>query len=204
MAQPLAGLRATLLGAEGPLGRDIAVTLTEAGAVVTVIALSENRRADFAVHSIENELWALGRSGGAAVIDARDAEAVTAALDRAGAVEALVTHLVWDGAPDVAGALLAAETWPTPAKAAVHVLGPVAAPADADLRRTAALLAAVRRSAGGTGARINAVVADARLLAQPEPPPLHVPPRPLALPAAVVYLLSDEGASLRGTVIVAT
>lgn len=202
MGQPLAGLRAALLGAEGPLGREIAVALTEAGATVTVLTLSTDRQADFAVHSIENELWAIGRSGGAAVVDAGNAGAVAAALDQAHA-GALVTHLVWEGAPDVADGLLAVARWATPEKAAVHILGPMTPARAARLSQTAALLSAVRRSGTvATEARINAVATDTALLSEPEPP-LHAPPRPLSVPAAVVYLLSPEGTPLRGTITVA-
>ncbi len=207
MTSPLAGQKVAVLGAEGPLGRPLAVALAQAGAKVSVLSLSLERQADFAVHSVENELWALERAGGAWVLDGSDAAEVTAALRRAagaaGGLDALVTHLSWEGAPDVSGAAGALAGWQHPGKAMVHVLGPLAEASEEIARAAAALLAPLEAGEPAGGTRVNAVAADAASAAVLAPALVSTaPPRPLAAPGLVVYLLSAEGAPLRGRLLV--
>lgn len=79
----LAGKRALVLGGETPLGRALAVALAEAGAEVVIASLTQETEAEFAVNSALNELWALGHSGLALVIDAADAQQLSEATARA-------------------------------------------------------------------------------------------------------------------------
>lgn len=202
MAGPAAAPRVAVLGAEGPLGRPIAVALAEAGATVAVLSISTGQQADFAVHSVENEIWAIGRAGGAAVADGSDPASVTAALRRTasavGGLDALVTHLVWEGGPDAAGAVAALGSWRHPEKAIVHVLGPAhrADPAQAD-----ALLQSARRSAEqADDSRVNVVVVDGAL-AEQAPAAEQLAEAPDAA-SAVVYLLLGGGVVCRGRVLV--
>lgn len=208
MTAPLAGRKVALLGAEGPLGRPVAVALAQAGAKVPVLSLSTEQKADFAVHSVENELWALERAGGAWAVDASDAAAVTAALRRAagaaGGMDALVTHMFWDGAPDVSGAVAALAQWQHPDRTMIHLLGPVGSPGEQALREAASLLAALGESAAQPGrTRVNAIAAGSAAAAAlvPAVPPASVP-QPLDVPGLVVLLLSPEGRSFRGQLLV--
>jgi NAD(P)-dependent dehydrogenase (short-subunit alcohol dehydrogenase family) len=77
------GRRALVVGGETPLGRAVAVGLAEEGADVAIASLSSDTKAEFAINSALNELWALGRRGLALAIDASDAEQLRAAVARA-------------------------------------------------------------------------------------------------------------------------
>jgi NAD(P)-dependent dehydrogenase (short-subunit alcohol dehydrogenase family) len=79
----LQGKRALVVGGETALGRAIAVGLAEAGADVAVASLSRDTKAEFAINSALNELWALGRRGAALAIDARSVVELRAAVARA-------------------------------------------------------------------------------------------------------------------------
>ena len=79
----LHGKRVLVVGGETALGRALAVGLAEAGADVAIASLSPDTKAEFAVNSALNELWALGRRGVALVIDASDAAQVRDAVERA-------------------------------------------------------------------------------------------------------------------------
>ena len=79
----LHGKRVLVLGGETALGRALAVGLAEAGADVAIASLSPDTKAEFAVNSALNELWALGRRGLAVAIDATDAAQVRDAVARA-------------------------------------------------------------------------------------------------------------------------
>jgi len=88
------GKRVLIIGGETALGRAIAVGLAEAGADVAIASLSNDTKAEFAINSTLNELWALGRRGVALTIDASDAAQLRDAVARAeaelGAVDVAV------------------------------------------------------------------------------------------------------------------
>ena len=73
---------ALVAGAEGPLGRAIAVGLAAAGADVSVTTRSDDDAAETAVNSILNECWTYGREGQALRLDLADLDAVGGALAR--------------------------------------------------------------------------------------------------------------------------
>ena len=79
----LHGKRVLIIGGESALGRALAVGLAEAGADVAIASLSPDTKAEFAINSALNELWALGRQGSAFAIDASDAAQVRDAVARA-------------------------------------------------------------------------------------------------------------------------
>lgn len=80
MSGTLSGKRILVVGGETALGRAVAVGLAEAGADVAIASLSQETKAEFAVHSALNEVWALGRQGVALVIDASDADELRQAV----------------------------------------------------------------------------------------------------------------------------
>ena len=88
------GKRVLVIGGETAVGRALAVGLAEAGADVAIASLSSDTKAEFAINSALNELWALGRRGLALAIDASKAEDVRDAVSRAeaelGAVDVAV------------------------------------------------------------------------------------------------------------------
>ncbi len=59
----LAGRSVLVLGGETALGRTVLIGLAEAGADVAVGSLTTDTKAEFAINSALNELWALGRKG---------------------------------------------------------------------------------------------------------------------------------------------
>ena len=79
----LDGKRVLIVGGESELGRALAVGLADAGADVAIASLSPESKAEFAINSALNELWALGRQGLALAIDASDAAQVRDAVARA-------------------------------------------------------------------------------------------------------------------------
>ena len=79
----LRGKRVLVVGGETALGRAVVIGLAEAGADVAIVSLTSETKAEFAVNSALNELWALRRKGLAFAIDAADAEQVRAAVERA-------------------------------------------------------------------------------------------------------------------------
>ncbi len=90
----LAGKRVLVVGGETVLGRAVLIGLAEAGADVAIASLTADKKAEFAINSALNELWALGRKGVALPIDASDAEQVRGAVEQAdrelGAVDLVV------------------------------------------------------------------------------------------------------------------
>lgn len=70
------GKVALVIGASLPGGRTLAVALAEAGADVAVATRSNDRQEEVLVNSCANEIWAIGRKGLAATIDAADMAAV--------------------------------------------------------------------------------------------------------------------------------
>ena len=79
----LHGKRVLVVGGETALGRAVVIGLAEAGADVAIVSLTSETKAEFAINSALNELWALQRQGLALAIDAADAEQVRAAVERA-------------------------------------------------------------------------------------------------------------------------
>ncbi|MEX0785526.1 MAG: SDR family NAD(P)-dependent oxidoreductase [Dehalococcoidia bacterium] len=81
--QTLAGKRVLVLGGETALGRAIAVGLAERGADVAIASLTRDTKAEFAINSALNELWAMNRKGVALAIDASDGGQLRDAVARA-------------------------------------------------------------------------------------------------------------------------
>ena len=79
----LAGKRVFVVGGETALGRAVLIGLAEAGADIAIASLTADTKAEFAINSALNELWALGRKGIALAIDAADVEQVRSAVERA-------------------------------------------------------------------------------------------------------------------------
>ena len=55
----LRGKRVFVVGGETALGRAVVIGLAEAGADVAIVSLSPDTKAEFAINSALNELWAL-------------------------------------------------------------------------------------------------------------------------------------------------
>ena len=93
-AGDLRGKRVFVVGGETMLGRAVLIGLAEAGADIAIASLTADTKAEFAINSALNELWALGRKGIALPIDASDPEQVRSALERAerelGAIDLVV------------------------------------------------------------------------------------------------------------------
>jgi NAD(P)-dependent dehydrogenase (short-subunit alcohol dehydrogenase family) len=85
---------ALIVGAAGPRGRVLAVALAEAGMAVALAAGSGATREAFAVNSVANELWAIGRRSLVLEMDFRQppsvAEAVRRALNELGPIDLLI------------------------------------------------------------------------------------------------------------------
>ena len=79
----LHGKRILVVGGETMLGRTVVIGLAEAGADVAIVSLSPDTKAEFAINSALNELWALRRRGLVLAIDATDAEQLRDAVERA-------------------------------------------------------------------------------------------------------------------------
>jgi NAD(P)-dependent dehydrogenase (short-subunit alcohol dehydrogenase family) len=77
------GKRVLVIGGETTMGRAIAIGLAEAGADVAIASLTADTKAEFAINSALNEMWAIGRQGLALPIDASDSEQVRTAVKRA-------------------------------------------------------------------------------------------------------------------------
>ncbi len=69
-------------GTEGQ--RAVAVALAEAGANVAVGGAAGDLASEVALHSIANEIWALGRRSTVVTIESSDAPGLAAAVARAG------------------------------------------------------------------------------------------------------------------------
>ena len=79
----LQGKRVLVIGGETALGRAIVIGLAEAGADIAVASLTSDTKAEFAINSALNEVWALGRKGVALAIDASDPEMLRRAAEQA-------------------------------------------------------------------------------------------------------------------------
>ena len=74
------GKRVLVIGGDTAVGRAIAIRLAEAGAGIAIASLTPDTKAEFAINSALNELWALGRKGLALAIDASDIDQVRTAI----------------------------------------------------------------------------------------------------------------------------
>jgi NAD(P)-dependent dehydrogenase (short-subunit alcohol dehydrogenase family) len=94
MARYLEGKVVYVIGSGSELHRGTAVALAEAGADVAVGGRKGDLAAEAALHSIANEIWALGRRSTVVAIDGDSpkafAEAVAAVISELGHVELVV------------------------------------------------------------------------------------------------------------------
>lgn len=194
MPAPLANRNALVLGVERPAGRRAAVALSEAGADVAVVTLSEETAAEFAANSTANEFWAIGRKGVALTSDGGETtvkEAIADATAELGPISVLVYHA---RAPLPRATLGGLRSDP----AIVVLVG-----TDANETEAESLLTWTHQLAQD-GLRANALLAaDAPSRATPPALKQHHPPQPLDLPQATVYLASDESAALEGVMVAA-
>lgn len=79
MSEPLAGRVVAVIGDGEPLHRAVAVTLAEAGADVALGTIARGH--EFAVASIANEIWAIGRQHFFTALDADNPEHAAAFAD---------------------------------------------------------------------------------------------------------------------------
>ena len=105
----LQGKRVLVIGGETIVGRAIVIGLAEAGADVAIASLTTDTKAEFAINSALNELWALGRKGVALAIDASDAAQLRDAVARAeaelGPIDAVIVIAEDIGAASARAAL---------------------------------------------------------------------------------------------------
>jgi NAD(P)-dependent dehydrogenase (short-subunit alcohol dehydrogenase family) len=95
MAAYLAGKVAMVFGSGGELHRGVAVALAQAGADVAVAGVTVgDLSAEASLHSIANEIWALGRKSAVVTLAADDApsfaHAVVAATKQLGRADVVV------------------------------------------------------------------------------------------------------------------
>ncbi|HXG36990.1 MAG TPA: SDR family NAD(P)-dependent oxidoreductase [Dehalococcoidia bacterium] len=82
MQTVLEGHVALVIGGSSPKGRALAILLAEAGADVAVATLTRDKKEEVLANSCANEVWAIGRRGFAAVIDANEPAEVEALKQR--------------------------------------------------------------------------------------------------------------------------
>jgi len=79
----LDGKVALVIGSGGEAHRAVAVALAQAGAHVAVLGAASDLAAEAALHSIANEIWALGRRSAVVPLPSgSDAAAFAAAVDK--------------------------------------------------------------------------------------------------------------------------
>lgn len=83
MADYLRSKVAVVLGDGGAAHRGVAVALAQAGADVAVGGSAPDLPAQAALHSIANEVWALGRRSAVVVLEGTDAASFAQAVGRA-------------------------------------------------------------------------------------------------------------------------
>jgi NAD(P)-dependent dehydrogenase (short-subunit alcohol dehydrogenase family) len=93
-ALPLEGLVVALIGRGSEGDRALVIACAEAGADIALATQERTREQEFAVNSIANEAWTIGRRQFARVMDATDPAAVAAfadeVCDRLGRCDALI------------------------------------------------------------------------------------------------------------------
>lgn len=82
MPASLAGRAAFVVGATDDLARRVAVALAEAGATVSTVTTSDDKKDVFKANSILNELWSMGRAGAAFVVTEEAREDLITVLER--------------------------------------------------------------------------------------------------------------------------
>jgi NAD(P)-dependent dehydrogenase (short-subunit alcohol dehydrogenase family) len=81
MADYMTGKVAVVFGSGGDVHRGVAVALAQAGADIAVAGVTgDDLSAEAALHSIANEIWAIGRQSTVVTLPADDAAAFAAAL----------------------------------------------------------------------------------------------------------------------------
>jgi NAD(P)-dependent dehydrogenase (short-subunit alcohol dehydrogenase family) len=83
MAGYLEGKVAVVFGGGSDAHRGVAVALAGAGADIAVAGLAPELAAEAALHSISNEIWALGRRSTVVTLAADDATSFAAAVQKA-------------------------------------------------------------------------------------------------------------------------
>jgi meso-butanediol dehydrogenase / (S,S)-butanediol dehydrogenase / diacetyl reductase len=83
MADYLAGKVVVVFGGGADAHRGVAVALAQAGADIAVAGLTPDLPAEAALHSISNEIWALGRRSTVVTLAADDAPSFAAAIEKA-------------------------------------------------------------------------------------------------------------------------
>ena len=90
----LTGKVAVLIGGGGEAHRAVAVALAEAGADLAITGTAGDLSAEASLHSISNEIWALGRRSTVVTLAADDptsfAEAVAAVIAELGRADLVV------------------------------------------------------------------------------------------------------------------
>ena len=82
MAGYLQGKVAIVIGGGAETHRGVAVAIAEAGADVVVAGLTADLSAEAALHSISNEIWALGRKSGVIALKSDDSTAFAEAVSQ--------------------------------------------------------------------------------------------------------------------------
>ena len=83
MAGYVDGKVVVVFGGGGDAHRNIAVALAQAGADIAVAGLAPDLASEAALHSISNEVWALGRHSTVVTLTADDAPSFAAAVQKA-------------------------------------------------------------------------------------------------------------------------
>jgi len=83
MAEYIAGKVAVVFGGGAEAHRGVAVALARAGADIVVAGLAPDLTAEAALHSISNEIWALGRRSTVVTLATDDAPSFAAAVEKA-------------------------------------------------------------------------------------------------------------------------
>ncbi|HLF79315.1 MAG TPA: hypothetical protein VJB57_17675 [Dehalococcoidia bacterium] len=79
----LKGKVALVIGGGGEMHRGVAVALAQAGADIAVSGVVPDLAAEATLHSISNEIWALGRRSTVVTLASDDAPGFAAAVERA-------------------------------------------------------------------------------------------------------------------------
>jgi NAD(P)-dependent dehydrogenase (short-subunit alcohol dehydrogenase family) len=83
MAGHMEGKVAVVFGGGAEAHREVAVALAQAGADIAIAGLAPELSAKAALHSISNEIWALGRRSTVVTLAADDAPSFAAAIEKA-------------------------------------------------------------------------------------------------------------------------
>jgi 2-deoxy-D-gluconate 3-dehydrogenase len=103
MSEPLSGKTVAIIGTGADFDRAIAVACAEAGADIALGTVDRSQTQDFAMNSIANEIWSIGREHFVRVMDATEATAVAAFAEET--VDCLQRCDVFIAAHDLSGAV---------------------------------------------------------------------------------------------------